>query len=163
MVAVKGGLIAIAVFYALDIRSWGYLLCWSVDKRLIFEATLGSLIADFSKLILRADMSDSRLPWFGINSVFVVLMENSSLSMDSALSLENWSIAGLFEPRRMYLLRLSVDCKNESFFTPVVLHASLAGKLNLHALLNETALFGIAFAVLLFIFGADVALINVIV
>jgi hypothetical protein len=132
-----------------------------MDKRRIFKATLGSMIADFSKLILRADMSDSRLPWFERNSVLVLSIENSSLSIDSTLSLENWSIDGLFEPRRMYLLRLSVDCKNESFC--ILVFTCLAGKLNLHALLNETALFGINFAGLLLSFGADVTLITVIV
>jgi hypothetical protein len=130
-----------------------------MDMRRIFEATLGSMIADLSKLILSADMSDSRLPLFAIESVSVFSTETSSL-MDSTESHENWSIAGLFEPRRMYLLRLSVDCKNTSF---CMLHTSLAGKLYLHALLNETALFGIPFAPLLLIFGADDTLIAVIV
>jgi hypothetical protein len=132
-----------------------------MDKRLIFEATSGSMIADFSKLILRADMSDIRLPWFERHSVLVFSTENSSLSIDSTLSLENCSIEGHFEPRRMYLLRLSVDCKNESFC--ILVFTCFAGKLNLHALLNETALFGATFAVFLLRFGADVTLITVIV
>jgi hypothetical protein len=132
-----------------------------MDKRLIFEATLGSMIADFSKFILRADMSDIRLLWFETNSVLDFSTENSSLSIDSTLSLENWSIDGHFEPRRMYLLRLSVDCKNVSFC--ILVFTCLAGKLNLHALLNETALFGIDFAGLLLRFGVDVTLITVIV
>jgi hypothetical protein len=126
-----------------------------------FEATLGSMIADDSKLILSADMSDSRLTLFELNLVLFVSMETSS-SIDSTLSHENWSIDGHFEPRRMYLLRLSVDCKNESLCIPLVF-TCFAGKLNLHALLNETALFGIPFAALLFIFGADDTLITVIV
>jgi hypothetical protein len=106
-------------------------------------------------------MSDNRLPWFGRNSMFVLSTQNSSLSIDSTLSVENWSIAALFEPRRWYLLRLSVDCKNESFCILVL--TCFAGKLNLHALLNETAFFGIPFSALLFIFGADDTLITVIV
>jgi hypothetical protein len=129
-----------------------------MDMRRIVLATLGSMIADVSKLILSADMSDSRLFLPEINSVFVFSTEISS-SMDSTLSLENWSIAGLFEPRRMYFLRLSVDCKNESF----CIHTALSGKLNLHALLKETAFFEISFVVLLLQFGADVALIAVMV
>jgi hypothetical protein len=138
--------------------SWAYLICWSMDMRRIFEATLGSMIADDSKVILSADMSDSRLPLFEMNLVLVFSTESSS-SMDSTLSHENWSIDGLFEPRRWYLLRLSVDCKNESF----CVHFALAGKLYLHALLKETAFFGIPFVIILLDFGADVALITVIV
>jgi hypothetical protein len=57
----------------------------------------------------------------------------------------------------MYLLRLSVDCKHESF----CVHFALAGKLYLHALLKETALLGIPFVILLLVFGADAALITV--
>jgi hypothetical protein len=129
-----------------------------MDMRRIFNVTLGSMIADDSKLILSADMSDSRLPLFEINLVLVFSTETSS-SMDSTLSHENWSIDGHFEPRRMYLLRLSVDCKNESF----CVHFALAGKLYLHALLKETALLGIPFAILLLEFRAFVALITVIV
>jgi hypothetical protein len=117
------------------------------------------MMADFSKLLLSADMSDSRLFLFEIISVFAFSTDTSS-SLDITLSIENWSIAGLFEPRRMYLLRLSVDCKEESF---CIVHTALAGKLYLHALLNETALFGSCFAVLLFKFGAHVALITVMV
>jgi hypothetical protein len=130
-----------------------------MDIRRIFEATWESIIADFSKLDLSADMSESLLPLFEIISVFVFSTWSSS-SLDFTLSIENWSIAGLFEPRRMYLLRLSVDCKEESF---CIVHTALAGKLYLHALLNETALFGSAFAVFLLKFGAHVALITVMV
>jgi hypothetical protein len=130
-----------------------------MDMRLIFEATYGSMIADFSKLLLSADMSDSRLPLFEIVSVFVFSTDTSS-SLDFTSSIENWSIVGHFEPRRMYLLRLSVDCKEESF---CIVHTALAGKLCLHALLNATALFGSCFDVLLLKFGAHVALITVMV
>jgi hypothetical protein len=47
-------------------------------------------------------------------------------------------ILGDFEPRRMYRLRLSVDCSDES---PLNL-ASLEGAQNLHEVLKETARFG---------------------
>lgn len=124
-----------------------------MDRRRSFEATLGSMLADVSKLTLSADMSDSRLPLFEIISVFVFSAESSS-SMDSTLSHDSWSIAGHLEPRRMYFLRLSVDCKNESFWAH---STALGGELNLDALLNETAFFGIPFVILVLEFVADVA------
>jgi hypothetical protein len=114
------------------------------------------MMADVSKLTLSVDISDSRLPSFEINLLLVFSTE-ISFSMHSTLSHENWSIEGHFEPRRMYLLRLSVDCINESF----CLHIALGEKLYLHALLKETALFGILFVILLLEFEADVALITV--
>jgi hypothetical protein len=68
--------------------SWAYLNCWSMDMRRIFEVTLGSMIADDSKLILSADMSDSRLPLSEIDLVLDFSTDTSS-SMDSTLSHEN--------------------------------------------------------------------------
>jgi hypothetical protein len=116
------------------------------------------MMADVSKLTFSADMSDSLLPSFE-RSLVLVFSTDISLSMHSILSHENWSIDGHFDPRRMYFLRLSVDCKNESF----CLHIALGEKAYLHALLKETALFGILFVIVLLEFGVDVALIAVIV
>jgi hypothetical protein len=130
-----------------------------MDRRRICEAATGSIMEAFSKLILSADMSDIRLSMDGIKWLLVFSTDTAS-SKDSKSPIEGLSMDGLFEPRRMYFRRLSVDCKHES---DCIVLTALGGKLYLHALLNETAFFGVSFAVPWVKSGANVALITVIV
>jgi hypothetical protein len=113
----------------------------------------------FSKLILSADISDIRLSLDAIKRVTVFSMDASS-AKDSKSPIEGMSMDGVFEPRRMYFRRLSVDCKHKS---DCIVLTAFGGKLYLHALLSETAFVGVSFAVPWVKSGANVALITVIV
>jgi hypothetical protein len=125
----------------------------------ICEAALGSMMEAFSKLIASAVISDIRLSLDAIKRATIFSMDTSS-STDSKSTIEGMSMDGVFEPRRMYFRRLSVDCKNKS---DCIVLTALGGKLNLHALLSETDFFGVSFPVPWVKSGSDVALITVIV